>query len=107
MAQIIVRELEEAISQGLEQRAVQHARRQPAESVLPFDASAADHAARLAGERRRKGRPMDMRDTQIAGICEAHDAILATRSTRHVEDTSSPIVNTHHPTRRPDLYKAT
>lgn len=61
--------------------------------VLPFDTSAADHAARLAGERRRTGRPVDMRDTQIAGICEARNATLATRNTRHFEDIRTPVVN--------------
>ena len=63
------------------------------ERVLPFDAAAADYAARLAGERRRKGRAVDMRDTQIAGICEARNAILATRNIRHFEDIGTPIVN--------------
>ena len=63
------------------------------ERILPFDASAADHAAQLAGERRRKGRSVDMRDTQIAGICEARNGILATRNKRHFEDISTPIVN--------------
>ena len=61
--------------------------------IVPFDASAADLAARLAGERRRKGRPVDMRDTQIAGICEARNAVLATRNTRHFEDLRTPIAN--------------
>ncbi len=61
--------------------------------MFPFDASASEHPARLAGERRRKGRPVDMRDTQIAGICEARHAILATRNTRHFEDISTPVVN--------------
>jgi predicted nucleic acid-binding protein len=63
------------------------------ERVLPFDTSAAEHAARLAGERRRIGRSVDMRDTQLAGICEARNAILATRNTRHFEDLSTPITN--------------
>lgn len=61
--------------------------------VLAFDTAAADHAARLAGERRRKGRPVDMRDTQIAGICEARNATLATRNTRHFDDIRTPVVN--------------
>lgn len=61
--------------------------------VVPFDASAAYHAGRLAGERRRKGRPVDMRDTQIAGICEARNAVLATRNTRHFEDITTPVTN--------------
>jgi hypothetical protein len=63
------------------------------ERVLPCDAPAADKAARLAGERSRKGRPVDMRDTQIAGICEARRAILATRNTRHFENISMPVAN--------------
>ena len=61
--------------------------------VLAFDTAAADHAARLAGERRRTGRSVDMRDTQIAGICEARHATLATRNTRHFEDLRTPVVN--------------
>ncbi|BCU06037.1 type II toxin-antitoxin system VapC family toxin [Allochromatium tepidum] len=61
--------------------------------VLAFDTAAADQAARLAGERRRAGRPVDMRDTQIAGICEARNATLATRNTRHFEDLRTPVVN--------------
>ena len=63
------------------------------ERVLPFDASAAEHAARLAGERRRRGRPVDMRDTLIAGICDARHAILATRNTRRFPDLSMPVAN--------------
>jgi len=61
--------------------------------ILPFDASAAHRAGRLAAERRRKGHPVDMRDTQIAGICEARNAVLATRNTRHFEDITTPLVN--------------
>jgi predicted nucleic acid-binding protein len=63
------------------------------ERVLSFDSSAADQAARLAGVRRRKGRPADTRDTQITGICEARRAVLATRNTRHFEDISTSVVN--------------
>jgi len=65
----------------------------PQERVLLFDVSAADHAARLTGERRRRGLPVDIRDTQIAGICEARHAILATRNTRHFKDIRTPIAN--------------
>jgi predicted nucleic acid-binding protein len=54
--------------------------------VLPFDASAALAAAAIAAKRKRKGRPVDFRDTQIAGIATARRCTLATRNTRHFED---------------------
>src|ERR1700687_2647902 len=36
--------------------------------VLDFDSAAATEAASLAAARQKNGRPVDMRDTQIAGI---------------------------------------
>ena len=59
--------------------------------VAGFDSSAAQHAARLAAERKRLGRPVDMRDTFIAGIALAQGATLATRNTRHFEDLPSVV----------------
>lgn len=53
--------------------------------VLDFDRDAALEAAALAAERQRAGRPVDMRDTQIAGIALARRATLATRNLRHFE----------------------
>jgi predicted nucleic acid-binding protein len=50
--------------------------------VLPFDVSAADHAARIYAKRSRFGRPMDVRDAQIGGIAIARQAALATRNVR-------------------------
>ena len=47
--------------------------------VLLFDAPAAEQAARLAAKRQQNGRPVDMRDTFIAGIALARKATLATR----------------------------
>src|SRR5713226_6667654 len=44
--------------------------------VLDFDRPAAEAAAALAAERQRKGRPVDIRDTQIAGIVVARRAKL-------------------------------
>lgn len=41
----------------------------------------------------RKGRPVDLRDTVIAGIVVARHATLATRSVVHFEDLSVPVVN--------------
>lgn len=51
--------------------------------VLPFDAAAAAESAALAAERQKAGRPVDFRDTQIAGIALSRRAALATRNTRH------------------------
>ncbi len=53
--------------------------------VAGFDAQAAQAAAVLAAQRRRAGRTVDMRDTQIAGIAIARRASLATRNVRHFE----------------------
>src|SRR5512143_415917 len=50
--------------------------------VLAFDAPAADAAAALAASQRRRGRPVEIRDVQIAGIVAARKATLATRNTR-------------------------
>lgn len=61
--------------------------------VLLFDINAANHAAQLAAERKTRGRPVDMRDTFIAGIALARRATLATRNLRHFDDLSVPVVN--------------
>lgn len=61
--------------------------------VLPFDASAAAQAADLAAERKLRGRPVDMRDTFMAGIALAQRASIATRNTRHFDDLAVPVVN--------------
>ena len=50
--------------------------------VLPFDAPAAAHYAELVAERERQGRPVSISDGQIAAICRAHGAMLATRNVR-------------------------
>jgi len=61
--------------------------------VLDFDSSAAVEAAALAAARQKGGRPVDMRDTQIAGIALARKASIATRNVGHFEDVKVPIVN--------------
>ena len=61
--------------------------------VLDFDSDAATEAALLAAERRKAGRPVDMRDTQIAGIALARHATLATRNVRHFQDLKVPVVD--------------
>ena len=61
--------------------------------VLDFDGAAATEAATLAALRQKAGRPVDMRDTQIAGIALARRATLATRNVRHFQDLNVPVVN--------------
>ena len=61
--------------------------------ILLFDINAATHAAELAADRKTRGRPVDMRDTFIAGIALARRATLATRNVRHFDDLSVPVVN--------------
>ena len=61
--------------------------------VLDFDSAAATEAASLAAERQKAGRPVDMRDTQIAGIALARRATVATRNMRHFRDLKVPVVD--------------
>ena len=53
--------------------------------VLPFDRTAAETAATIAAKQRQIGRPVEIRDLQIASIAAARKATLATRNTRHFE----------------------
>ena len=61
--------------------------------VLDFDRRAAAAAAALAAYRQRAGKPVDMRDTQIAGIAVSRRATLATRNVRHFADLQVPVVD--------------
>lgn len=61
--------------------------------VAEFDSSAAAQAAHIAAERKARGRPVDMRDTFIAGIVVARRATLATRNLRHFDDLPVNLVN--------------
>ena len=61
--------------------------------VLAFDSDAAAESALLAARRQKAGRPVDMRDTQIAGIALARRATLATRNVRHFDDLELTVVN--------------
>jgi toxin FitB len=61
--------------------------------VAPFDTVAAQHAGDLMASRHRKGRPVELRDTMIAGIVLACHATLATRNTPHFEDLAVPLIN--------------
>jgi hypothetical protein len=61
--------------------------------VLSFDQTAAESAAVIAAERQRIGRPIEIRDVQIAGIAAGRKATLATRNTRHFEDLGITLVD--------------
>jgi len=61
--------------------------------IAAFDLAAAEAAAALAAERQRKGRPIDVRDTQIAGIALSRRAAVATRNTKHFGDLSVAIID--------------
>jgi hypothetical protein len=63
------------------------------ERVLPFDHAAAMEAARIGAERERRGRPIDIKDTLIAGIAVSRGAAIATRNVRHFDDLSVEIIN--------------
>ena len=86
------------LPQGRRRRALEAAFAQLLEDdlenrVLDFDAAAATSAASLAADRQRAGHPIDMRDTQIAGIALARHATLATRNVRHFADLKVPVVD--------------
>jgi toxin FitB len=61
--------------------------------IAPFDAEAAQQAATLMASRHKRGRPVELRDTMIAGIVLACHATLATQNVSHFEDLSVPVVN--------------
>jgi len=61
--------------------------------VLSFDQAAADAAGRLATGARKRGRPVDIRDIEIAGIALSQGAALATRNVRHFDGLGLKIVD--------------
>ncbi|GEM_PF-21426 len=61
--------------------------------IASFDTAAASQAADLMALRQRGGRPVDLRDSMIAGIVLARRATLATRNIRHFQDLSVPVVD--------------
>lgn len=61
--------------------------------ILPFDRSAAERASLLAAQRQREGKPVDFRDTEIAGIALARRAALVTRNARHFQGLEVLLIN--------------
>jgi len=81
----MVAELERTIEEILERR------------VLSFHRDAAEAAALLMARRKAAGRPIDLRDTMIAGIVLAQRATLVTRNVRHFSDLELSIVDPWNP----------
>jgi toxin FitB len=77
----LMRELEDVLTEEIEER------------FASFDTAAAQQAASLMAARRQQGRPIEFRDTMIAGIVMSRHAILATRNTAHFSDLGSNVVN--------------
>lgn len=64
--------------------------------VLPFDRSAAIHYAAIVSGRDRLGFPIDGFDAQIAAICAANNATLATRNVKDFQGTGIEITTPWH-----------
>src|SRR5580700_10529677 len=56
--------------------------------IASFDSAAAQQAGELMASRHKKGRPVELRVTMIAGIVLSRRATLATRNTPHFDDLS-------------------
>ena len=67
------------------------------EYVLPFDAGAAARYALIVSHRDRVGLPIEGFDAQIAAICRAHGAILATRNVKDFRETGIDLIDPWQP----------
>ncbi len=63
------------------------------EYILPFDASAAVHYALIVSHRDDIGMPIQGFDAQIAAICRARNATLATRNVKDFRETGVDITD--------------
>jgi toxin FitB len=61
--------------------------------VLPFDAEASDHYALIVSHCDGIGRPIDGFDAQIAAICRARGATLATRNLKDFRETGVDLID--------------
>lgn len=66
----------------------------------PFDLDAAAAYSEIVAVRSRLGRPISVADAQIAAICRATDAVLASRNTADFEHTGIQVVNPWQAPRR-------
>ena len=65
--------------------------------VVAFDAAAAAQYDRVVLDRERMGRPIMLADAQIAAICAAQAAALATRNIRDFEGVGITLINPWQP----------
>lgn len=63
------------------------------EQVLPFDAAAAEQYALVVSHRDAMGLPIEGFDAQIAAICRARGAALATRNLPDFTETGIKVIN--------------
>ncbi len=63
------------------------------EDVLPFDAAAATVYPEIVDRRDRRGTPISGFDAQIAAICRANDASLATRNAKDFAGAGVELIN--------------
>ncbi len=61
--------------------------------VLAFDEQAASRYAEIVARRERLGRAIGVADAQIAAICRAMGATLATRNTDDFQETGIALIN--------------
>lgn len=61
--------------------------------ILPFDQEAAGYFATIAAYCRRQGAPISQFDAQIAAICRAHQAAVATRNVDDFAHCGIEIIN--------------
>lgn len=64
-----------------------------ADQVLAFDTAAAVQYALVVSRRDRSGLPIDGFDAQIAAICRARGAALATRNVADFKETGLKVIN--------------
>jgi len=79
--------------QGLESRFATLLAERFVGRVMPLDQAAAERAADLAGQRQTIGRPVDVRDTMIAGIAMANRMGIVTRNIGDFQGLDVPVVN--------------
>jgi predicted nucleic acid-binding protein len=88
----------ETMTKGRRRQALQEAFEQTLQQdmegrILEFDVAAAQQAAIIAAKLHAVGRPVEIRDVQIAGVVAARRGTLATRNTKHFIDSGVPLVN--------------
>ena len=65
--------------------------------ILTFESTAAKCFAEIAAYRRKTGKPISQMDAQIAAICLANNAKIATRNVDDFQDCQIEIVNPWNP----------